>query len=164
MLAGDNVQIAQVFTGPKSLPFNHAAPIEFGAKGSAAKLWLIRLTWGEALDAINENYRMMFALTENPGWLLVPPTYAQIIDLPDFYARIFFGSTTVTYGFPNIATTEARLAGIIRPRRQIACFSFAMGEVVATCRVVAEVYYEPVEMSQQDQLSLDRKYGKYRRS
>ncbi|MBA7689331.1 hypothetical protein ES703_97837 [subsurface metagenome] len=167
MQVGDDVQIAQLNitikpNGPGSVGVSR--PIEFGAKGDAVRLFEAHYSVREAHVETGTTIRAYFALTTDPAFLVTPPLYAAFFTDDSFYGRgIYVVRTTSTVDIVKFESLIIPLWGIIRPRRQIFCAIASQAEH-SPQYVNAEFFYESVDLSLPDMASLNRKYGKYRRT
>lgn len=150
------------FTSPDytSMVFN------LGGRGNAVKLHGIHYT----IDyfVVGSPCYLAFALSSNPAHELTPPpTQGDVWEDPALYGlgsflySSDFGGTDfgAAVAFRNIVIP---LYGLIRPRRIIMVCQILHSNY--DIRVRGELYYEPITLDTISLDTLDRKYGKYRRT
>lgn len=157
----DDVQVAVVHERPESSDFGSKIIEMGGGEGNVVELiavhWHIELVNGAIMW-------QSLALSSNPEHLLTPPAdiASNQLDVALYGRAVWIGRTDAVGESWVAGTIVVPLYGIIRPRKQIMVWG-----IIASTSVVGltgEIYYRPVVLAQRDRDSINRKYGKYRRS
>lgn len=165
MRHGDNVQVAIKEFRSEAVTYNSMI-IEFGALGQAVKLKAVH--WHIDFATSTTNNYLAMALSSNPRHDLNPPGDQDLF----FEDESLYGFGSFVYNQAAAGSDYARMVtfysiiiplyGLIRPRRQrIVWYHLASGIQI---RLRAEIYYEAIELDRVTLETLDRKYGKYRRT
>lgn len=136
-----------------------AIAIEFGiATGESIELWGVIYSFKNEENGDWENIET--ALSTDPSHLLNPP--AALIQESSCYA--YFKRSKRVTGTTHIAELESfvlPLYGLVRPKRQIWIVANNIG---LTQPFRLEVYWSQFKASLEDIATINRKYGKYRRT
>ena len=147
-------------------PGGGAVPLEFGAHGNAIKLLAVHYTLQNIFSGMPG--QISVAISSNPAHdpnpLLGVDYLNEQKSLYGFFRRdwelIIAGEA---YGFMSMYSTEiVPLYGLIRPRRQLLVWLFQ--NLTATINIRADIYYEPVILGKIQLDTLNRRFGKYRRT
>ena len=165
MQVGDKIEVACVYSRITS-PAYSSMPFELGGRGNAVKLYGI--SYHIDYFVVASTCYLYFALSSNPTHELTPPGNEDIFwadqALYGFAAKSMssqFGAAD--YGAAAVLQSQyVPLYGIIRPRRII--FVAITLHLNYSIRTRAELYYEPVELGGIELDTLNRKYGRYRRT
>ncbi|MBA7686060.1 hypothetical protein ES703_94496 [subsurface metagenome] len=145
---------------------SEATPVEMGAQGKLVELIAIHYAV-EYLGLPNVTWIVNMGLSSNPNHLLNPPiSRAHFLGDSSIYGAFSHTFTMLiagaTYALGHWLDLQVvPLHGLIRPRRQI--FVIRVDTPVAT-RVRLEIYYRPIAIKGIIKSTIDRKFGKYRRS
>lgn len=170
MRQGDNVHMVTVWARPAS-PEYGSRVIEFGARGNAVRLLAVH--YSSDFFQANSSAYLSCALSEDPRHEVTPPSTQELFHENAkalygkynwIHAQVIDAGAGEAYGVTGMLQTAViPLYGIIRPRRQIFVYYWLHSTGPQT-RLIAEVYYEPVSLDRTTLDTLDRKYGKYRRT
>lgn len=140
---------------------DESQPVDFGIrKNQLVKIWGVHWTVS-AYDANSSPLIWVCALSSDPTHLDTPPSAIEIIGSQATYAVNNWVKRSNGVNFSTeLNTVNIPLYGLLRPRRQIVCFS---NTVLTNVRMRCEIYYEIVEGSQVEVDAVNVKYGKYRR-
>lgn len=162
----DDIEVAVSYWRTGASPTYESKPIEMGARGEVVSILGVHYSLDYLVSGVL-GYRYI-ALSSNPGHELTPPS-TQDLFFGDkaFYAfASFINVFKVTgdhYGLnDHFFSIFVPLYGMVRPRRQIICIGNLVGN--EQFRLRTEVYYRPVHLGQPDLVTINRKFGKYRRS
>ena len=168
MPQGDNVQVAIVERRPIATNYGSAV-VAMGGLGQAVRIYAVHYH----LDYFKteETFYFAAALSSNPLHEITPPDdqdlfyedealYGFVSYVHSPYVAVGAGEA---YGLSDHYKSQIiPLYGIIRPRRQVLCWYHLASS--AQSRIRAEIYYEPITLGKNDLETLDRKFGKYRRT
>jgi len=161
-------RVIEVYIPATSIAFESVV-VDFGSESKAVKLLGVHYSCDNIIMHVDAYLCM--ALSSNPTHELNPPfDVASFHSDPSLYGRWNYQNRQLvtnenTEVFVQQLKTETAvipLYGLIRPRRQILCYYW--GQSVYLNRLVAEIFYKPVMLDRESLASLDRKYGKYRRT
>lgn len=160
------VEVLNVFPRIETSPSEAAIPVEMGAQGNVVELIAIHYSLPDV--SIIDNFRCMMVLSSNPNHLLNPPAGRFLnSSTPGLYGAGYlvgnFMSNGINYAVSEvIKTLIIPLYGLMRPRRQVLIVSMTCVHAPMTCHV--EIYYRPVSLSNELENSINRKFGKFKRS
>lgn len=131
---------------------------------------LIAIHWSiEAINWYGASSLVIGCLSENPNHELTPPLgVAEFMSDPALYGLCSWAGTLTQAGTEGRslmivpATQIIPLYGMLRPKRQVALIAQISG--VALLGMRAEIYYEEARPPTDVVDSINRRYGKYRRS
>lgn len=142
-------------------------PIELGGRGRLVRIWSVNYYVEQISDDPTELSMWLNAMSSNPEHQgdLVRASAEFFMDRALYATSVMFNriNKAATGGASRMMwTQQIRVYGLIRPRRQIWVL-WTLG--MATWFMYGiEIYYSEIPMPQQDVITANRKYGKYRRS
>jgi len=164
MLPDGRIEVATLYERPTSPVFG-SIPLVMGAEGQAVAIEAVHYS----IDFMDEafNAYLAIALSSNPAHELIPP--ATIDDMHSNKALYGFSSMFRPFDLVSQGASSTLvnsriipLYGVIRPRRQILVYYWLHQSHQTRIRV--EVFYQVVSLTINELDTLDRKYGKYRRT
>lgn len=166
-----NVQIARYARTqdtPEAVAWE-GIPIEMGGRGGVVQLWAAHYYTGQVDEVVNQNRIWATGLSSNPaheGQHVLAFDIEEFFTSPAIYASMVHASHSrqLTSGSMTheFLTQVIPLYGLIRPRRQI-WMQFEIKHD-GSLRTGIEVYYSELEPPRVQEETVNRKYGKYRRS
>ncbi|MBA7554137.1 hypothetical protein ES705_46749 [subsurface metagenome] len=167
MQAGDNVQVARADLRT-DLDMADWIGIPINMQGKAVRLWAVHYSIAVALGQTGSGL-WVNALSSNPSHEgeQAALNLDYFVRSPDLYGTSAWIDRVIVWepagvGITRTSTKIIPLYGIIRPVRQI-WIVYLVG-FVGSDRMICEIYYEPIELAKSDLDSLNRKYGRYRRT